>query len=90
MKYYSVELNDKGNIAIDDSILVKGSQTAAGSRILEGFKSLFSAEAVERLENKGYVLSGKTHIGEFGLDLVGEFSYYSDKEEILKVQQQAL
>ena len=84
MKYYSVELNDKGNIAIDDSILVKGSQTAAGSRILEGFKSLFSAEAVERLENKGYVLSGKTHIGEFGLDLVGEFSYYSDKEEILK------
>lgn len=84
MKYYSVQLNDKGNIAVDDTILVKDAYTTAGSRILEGFKSLFSAEAVERLENKGYVLSGKTHVGEFGLDLVGEFSYYSDKEEILK------
>ena len=84
MKYYSVELNSKGNIAVDDSILVKDSETTAGSRILEGFKSLFSAEAVERLERCGYVLSGKTHVGEFGLDLVGEFSYYSDKEEVLK------
>lgn len=84
MKYYSVKLNDKGTIAVDDTILVKGAQTAAGSKILEGFKPLFSAEAVTRLEDKGYVISGKTHVGEFGLDLVGEFSYYDEKEEKLK------
>ena len=84
MKYYSVELNSKGNIAVDDTILVKGCETTAGSRILEGFKSLFSAEAVERLEKNGYVLSGKANVGEFGLDLGGEFSYYADKEEVLK------
>lgn len=84
MKYYSVELSDKGNIAVDDTILVKGAQTGAGSRILEGFKPLFSAEAVCRLENKGYVLAGKTHVGEFGLDLVGEFSYYAEAQEELK------
>ena len=36
---------------------------------------LFSAEAVTRLENKGYAVSGKANVGEFGLDLVGEFSY---------------
>jgi len=84
MKYYATKISDKGNIAVDDTILVKDYQTAAGSRILEGYKPLFSAEAVTRLEDKGYVVSGKTNVGEFGLDLVGEFSYYSETPEILK------
>ena len=84
MKYYTEQLSDKGTVAVDDTILVKGVQAAAGSRIMEGFKPLFSADAVDRLVNKGYVISGKTHVGEFGLDLVGEFSYYADKEEALK------
>ena len=84
MKEYTVMLSDKGNVAVDDTILVKGVQAGAGSRILEGFKPLFSAEAVTRLEEKGYAVSGKTNVGEFGLDLVGEFSYYGDKEEDLK------
>ncbi len=84
MKYYTEQLSDKGTVAVDDTILVKGVQAAAGSRIMEGFKPLFSADAVDRLENKGYVIFGKTHVGEFGLDLVGEFSYYADKEEALK------
>ena len=84
MKEYTVQLSDKGTIAVDDTILVKGAQSTAGSRIMEGFKPLFSAEAVCRLEDKGYVIAGKTQVGEFGLDLVGEFSYYSEKEEDLK------
>lgn len=84
MNNYTVKLSDNGNIAVDDTILVKGAQTAAGSRILEGFKPLFSAEAVTRLEEKGYQVAGKTQVGEFGLDLTGEFSYYAEKEETLK------
>ena len=84
MKYYATKINEKGNIAVDDTILVKDLPCTAGSRILEGFKSLFSAEAVTRLEDKGYTISGKTHVGEFGLDLCGEFSYYSEKEETIK------
>ena len=84
MKEYIVKLSDKGSIAVDDTILVKDTNASAGSHILEGFKPLFSAEAVERLEKKGYEIAGKTHVGEFGLDLVGEFSYYADKEEDLK------
>ena len=84
MKEYIVQLSDKGSVAVDDTILVKGVNASAGSRILEGFKPLFSAEAVTRLEEKGYEIAGKTHVGEFGLDLVGEFSYYADKEEDLK------
>ena len=84
MNNYSIKIADNGNIAVDDTILVKDVQSAAGSHILEGFKPLFSAEAVTRLEKAGYVISGKTHVGEFGLDLVGEFSYYADKAEALK------
>jgi len=78
------QISDKGSIAVDDTILVKGTQTAAGSRILEGFKPLFSAEAVTRLEEKGYTVSGKANVGEFGLDLVGEFSYYGENDGALK------
>ena len=84
MKYYATKINDKGVIAVDDTILVKDVQGSSGSRILEGFKPLFSAEAVVRLEEKGYAVAGKTHVGEFGLDLVGEFSYYAEKAEDLK------
>ena len=84
MKYYVTKINDKGNIAVDDTILVKDVQSAAGSRMLEGFKPLFSAEAVTRLENKGYTISGKTNVGEFGLDLAGEFSYYAEKSADIK------
>jgi len=80
MNNYTIKLSDNGNIAVDDTILVKDVQSAAGSRILEGFKPLFSAEAVTRLEKAGYIMAGKTQVGEFGLDLVGEFSYYGKQE----------
>ena len=83
MKYYATKINEKGNIAVDDTILVKDVVSTAGSKILDGFKPLFSAEAVTRLENKGYTVAGKTNVGEFGLDLVGEFSYYAPQEDKL-------
>ncbi len=84
MNEYITKICETGNIAVDDTILVKGAAATAGSRILEGFKPLFSAEAVTRLEAKGYSVSGKTATGEFGLDLVGEFSYYAPQEGTLK------
>ena len=80
MKYYATKVSDKGNIAVDDTLLVKDVVTTAGSCILEGFKPLFSAEAVTRLQDKGYTVAGKTNVGEFGLDLVGEFSYYAPQD----------
>lgn len=84
MKYYATKICDKGTIAVDDTLLVKDAFATAGSRILDGFKPLFSAEAVVRLEEKGYAVSGKAHTGEFGLDLVGEFSYYAPQAEKLE------
>lgn len=81
MKYYAEIINEKGTVAVDDTILVKGVNSTSGSHILNGYKPLFSAEAVERLTNNGYEISGKVNVGEFGLDLVGEFSYYNDYDE---------
>lgn len=83
MEYYVAKINENGSVAVDDTILVKDIEATAGSRILEGFKPLFSAEAVTRLQNAGYTVAGKTHVGEFGLDLVGEFSHYAEKEDTL-------
>ncbi len=72
MAKYITEINKQGNIAVDDTILVKDYPATAGSKMLENFVPLFSAEAVERLTAAGYTLSGKTAVGEFGLDLYGE------------------
>lgn len=84
MNYYAAKINDKGNIAVDDTILVKDVEASAGSEILKGYKPLFSAEAVDRLENSGYTVAGKTHVGEFGLDLAGEYSSYAEKQDTVK------
>ncbi len=81
MGFYINELNKKGNIAVDDTILIKGTPTTAGSKMLEGFIPLFTAKAVERLEDSGYIVSGKTNVGEFGLDLLGETSYFGPNTE---------
>ena len=74
MAKYITEINKQGNIAVDDTILVKDYPATAGSKMLHNFVPLFSAEAVERAVAAGYTLSGKTAVGEFGLDLYGETS----------------
>ena len=84
MKYYAEVINEKGTIAVDDTILIKDYKATAGSFILDGYKPLFSAEAVERLQKNGYEIAGKTHVGEFSLDLCGEFSYYNECDDTLK------
>mgnify|MGYP003484350968 CR=1 FL=1 len=53
MKYYATQICEKGSIAVDDTILVKDVVTTAGSKILDGFKPLFSAEAVTECVAKG-------------------------------------
>lgn len=79
---YINEINAAGKIAVDDTILVKDVPATAGSKMLENWKPLFSAEAVERLEKAGYDIAGKTNVGEFGLDLLGETSYFAPETEI--------
>ncbi len=58
-------------LAIKDSIVVKGVESRAGSRILEGYKPLFSATCVEQAQQQGGMVLGKTSQDEFGF---GAFS----------------
>lgn len=63
-------------IVLDDMILTKDMPTTAGSRMLEGYKSLFNATVVEKLTDAGYEIAGKSNVGEFAIDVIGETSYF--------------
>ena len=65
-------------IALDDLILTKNYPTAAGSKMLDGYMSLFDAEIVTRIQAAGYDIAGKVNVGEFSLDLLGETSFYGE------------
>jgi aspartyl-tRNA(Asn)/glutamyl-tRNA(Gln) amidotransferase subunit A len=54
-------------IAVKDIISVEGSPTTAGSRILEGYVSPYSATAIERLVDAGALILGKTNLDEFAM-----------------------
>lgn len=76
MSFYINEINKNGNLAVDDTLLVKDTAATAGSKMLESFKPLFSAEVVDKAEKAGFTVKGKTNVGEFGLDVIGETSYF--------------
>lgn len=63
-------------VAVDDMILTTELPTTAGSKMLDGYVSLFEAEVVNKLKKAGYNLAGKVNVGEFNVDLIGETSYF--------------
>ena len=67
-------------VALENLILTTALPTTGGSMMLEGYKSLFDAEIVGKLEAANYAVAGKVNIGEFGFDLLGESSYYGTCE----------
>jgi aspartyl-tRNA(Asn)/glutamyl-tRNA(Gln) amidotransferase subunit A len=58
-------------VSVKDSICVKDVESAAGSRILEGYKPLFDATVVKKAKEQGAIIIGKTAQDEFGF---GSFS----------------
>ena len=76
MKLYNVKCESGARaVILDDMILTKDMPTTAGSKMLDGYMSLFDAEAVTRLTSAGYSIAGKAAVGEFGFDLLGESSF---------------
>ena len=63
-------------IVLDDMILTKDMPTTAGSKMLDGYVSLFEAEVVTKLAESGFEIAGKANVGEMALDLLGETSFY--------------
>lgn len=63
-------------ISIKDNICYAGHQVTAASKILEGFQSLYSATAVERLLAEDAILIGRTNCDQFGMGSTNENSVY--------------
>ncbi len=63
-------------VAIKDNMNTKGVLTSAASHILDNFVPRFSATAVERLEQAGAVVVGKTNMDEFAMGSTTETSYF--------------
>ncbi len=63
-------------ISLKDNICYAGHQVSAASKILEGFTSLYSATAVERLLAEDAILIGRTNCDQFGMGSSNENSVY--------------
>ncbi len=65
-------------IAIKDNICYKGHKLSAGSKILEGFTSLFNSTVVERLLAEDAIIIGRTNCDEFAMGSSNENSAYGN------------
>ncbi len=74
--YISESAKLEKNIVVDDMILTTNMPTSAGSKMLDGYISLFDAEVVTRLRSQNYTVFAKSNTGEMGIDFLGETSYY--------------
>lgn len=65
-------------LGIKDNICFKGHQVTASSKILEGYTSIYSSTAVERLLAEDVIIIGRTNCDEFAMGSSNENSAYGN------------
>ena len=63
-------------IAIKDNLCFKGHKVSGSSKILEGFESLYTATAVQRLLDQDAIVIGRVNCDEFAMGASNENSAY--------------
>ena len=63
-------------VGLKDNLCYKGHKVSASSKILEGFESLYSATAVERLINEDAIIIGRLNCDEFAMGSSNENSAF--------------
>ena len=61
---------DGNLIAVKDNICTTGEPTTCASAILNGFISPYAATVVEKIQQAGAIVAGKTNMDEFGMGYV--------------------